>query len=260
MAKKSTLALPDGLMTSLMNADKRNGLPAGTMLSIMQQEVGGQTDKFLTDPSAYHYGLNAEGKRIAPQSGKVSTAFGPFGILESTGAKPGYGVTPLKDKSLEEQIRFASDYLAARSKSSGGLVTGLAGYGEGSKYAAQVVSRVPGAAPVAVPPIASAAAPITPVAEPIASAVVAPAPVVTAQASPWQATQEQMQTPPQSPVEMLAQYGLPVPANYPMLPIEQEQAPTTAPVQLAKAPSNTVANAMQQGWIDSFMVPTGRRA
>ena len=137
---KATKGLPADLLAQLSAADKKNGLPAGTMQSIMQQETGGNA-KYLDDPTAYHYGLNAEGKRIAGHTGKVSTAFGPFGILESTAAKPGYGVAPLKDKSLGEQIRFASDYLAARSKK-GGLESGLAGYGEGAKYAQQVMGRM----------------------------------------------------------------------------------------------------------------------
>lgn len=134
--------LSSDLAAQLEAADKKNGLPAGTMKAILQQETGGNA-KYLQDPTTYHYGLNAEGKRIAGHTGKVSTAFGPFGILESTAAKPGFGVAPLKDKSLGEQIRFASEYLAARSKK-GGLEAGLAGYGEGAKYSQQVAARMGG--------------------------------------------------------------------------------------------------------------------
>lgn len=121
------------------------------MASVMRQEVGGNPSKYLNNPETYHYPMNEKGKRIAPHTGKVSTAFGPFGILESTARDPGYGVSPLKGKDLQEQIRFASDYLAARSKDSGGLVAGLAGYGEGSKYASQVASRI--GAPVTPDPM-----------------------------------------------------------------------------------------------------------
>ena len=94
--------------------------------------------------------MNDKGQRIAGHTGKVSTAFGPFGILESTAKDPGFGVVPLRDKSLAEQIRFSSEYLAARSKK-GGLGAGLAGYGEGAKYGQQVAARIggKGAAPVA---------------------------------------------------------------------------------------------------------------
>jgi len=135
--------LTDHMQRLLAQADRHNKLPAGTMASIMQQEVGNNLNTYLNDPSTYHYAKNAKGQRVAGHTGKVSTAFGPFGILESTGAKPGYGVKPLANKSIEEQVRFASEYLAARSKD-GGLERGLAGYGEGARYANQVARRIPG--------------------------------------------------------------------------------------------------------------------
>jgi len=134
--------IPDNLVALLAQADKRNGFPTGTMQSIMQQETGGKA-AYLNDPAKYHYAQNAQGKRVAGHTGKTSTAFGPFGILESTGAKPGYGVAPLKNKSIEEQVRFASEYLAGRSKRAGSLEKGLAGYGEGTKYAKEVLARIP---------------------------------------------------------------------------------------------------------------------
>jgi len=133
------------LQVLLAAADARKGFPPGTMASVWKQETGGNS-KYIDDPSAYHYGLNAEGKRVAGHTGQVSTAFGPFGILESTGRDPGYGVKPLASKDLEEQIRFASDYLGARSAGPGGLRAGLAGYGEGQKYAQQVEARRDGEA------------------------------------------------------------------------------------------------------------------
>jgi hypothetical protein len=151
-------ALPEDIQAMLAEADKRNGFPSGTMAAIMQQEVGGQAGDYLADPGRYHYGLNESGRRIAPHTGKISTAFGPFGILESTAAKPGYGVAPLRDKSLPEQIRFASEYLAGRIKDAGSFEAGLAGYGEGAKYANSVAGRISGtpkAAPMAAP-VASA--------------------------------------------------------------------------------------------------------
>jgi hypothetical protein len=135
------------LDAKLAAAEQKNGLPAGTLRSIMKQETGGKTAEYLADPSKYHYGLDANGQRIAGHTGKISTAFGPFGILESTGKKPGYGVSPLKDKSLDEQIRFSAEYLSARSKSAGSLRDGLAGYGEGGAYANGVLSRIPDLTP-----------------------------------------------------------------------------------------------------------------
>lgn len=132
---------PDELVQLLIEADKRNGFPVGTMASVMRQEIGSNS-KYIQDPAAYHYPLGPDGRRVAKHTGKVSTAFGPFGILESTGADPGYGVKPLQDKSLGEQVRFASDYLAARAKQAGSLERGLAGYGEGQKYSQQVLGRL----------------------------------------------------------------------------------------------------------------------
>lgn len=142
---------PDELIQLLIEADKRNGFPVGTMASVMRQEIGGNS-KYIQDPAAYHYPLGPDGRRAAKHTGKVSTAFGPFGILESTGANPGYGVKPLQDKSLGEQVRFASDYLAARAKQAGSLEKGLAGYGEGAKYSQEVMGRLgaPGAPPQVV--------------------------------------------------------------------------------------------------------------
>lgn len=132
---------PDELVQLLIEADKRNGFPVGTMASVMRQEIGSNT-KYTQDPAAYHYPAGPDGRRVAKHTGKVSTAFGPFGILESTAADPGYGVRPLQDKSLAEQVRFASEYLAARAKQAGSLEQGLAGYGEGQKYSQQVLGRL----------------------------------------------------------------------------------------------------------------------
>ena len=132
---------PAKIQDLLAQADEQWGFPQGTMAAVLRQESGGQA-KYMDAPETYHYPLNNEGRRIAPHTGKVSTAFGPFGILESTAADPGYGVAPLKDKSLGEQVRFASEYLAARSRN-GGLSAGLAGYGEGPAYAKQVMGRIP---------------------------------------------------------------------------------------------------------------------
>ncbi len=136
------VGLSGDLEAKLSAAESSNGLPAGTLRAVIAQETGGRTAEFLNDPEKYHYGLNAQGRRIAGHTGKVSTAFGPFGILESTGAKPGYGVSPLKDKSMDEQIRFAAEYLAARSRSAGSLSAGLAGYGEGAGYSRSVMGRI----------------------------------------------------------------------------------------------------------------------
>lgn len=131
-------------------AEAANGLPSGTLGSIRQQETGGSS-KYIDDPSTYHYPLNSEGRRVAGHTGKVSTAFGPYGILESTGAQPGYGVQPLRSKALEDQVDFAASYLAGRSRQAGSLERGLAGYGEGDKYANQVLKRIQGTMTTSTP-------------------------------------------------------------------------------------------------------------
>lgn len=145
----------------LSQADKQHGFPPGTMASVVQQETGGK-QKYLQDPTAYHYDLNEKGQRIAGHTGKESTAFGPFGLLESTAKAPGYGVAPLQSKDLAEQVRFAGEYLAARAKKAGGLEQGLAGYGEGPKYAKQVLGRIG----VSYPPVPQKQVPVSPLAMP----------------------------------------------------------------------------------------------
>ena len=149
--------LPEAWSSQLTAREQAAGLPTGLLASIIQQETGGKAD-FLNDPAKYHYELNKDGKRIAGHTGKVSTAFGPFGILESTAKDPGFGVKPLQNKSIEEQARFASDYLAARIKAAGSVQGGLAGYGEGMKYADSVMSRLNQAATPAARQEAGAAA------------------------------------------------------------------------------------------------------
>lgn len=133
--------VPDNIMTTLQATDAKYGWPAGTMASILVQEVGGNINKYLADPTTYHYAQGKDGVRRTSK-GSVSTAFGPFGILDSTAKDPGYGVKPLKDKAnLEEQIRFAGDYLNARIKQAGSFEGGIASYGQGPEYAKKVLSR-----------------------------------------------------------------------------------------------------------------------
>jgi hypothetical protein len=175
---ESIAGLPDHIVTLLSSEDARHGYPPGTMASIMQQEVGGQLEKYLGDPTAYHYAPDKRGIRRT-QDGTVSNAFGPFGILDSTAREPGYGVAPLKDKaSLDDQIRFAGDYLAARIGQAKSFEDGIASYGQGPQYAQSVVRRIPGYEPspvnTASTQMANAeAAPPKPVATTVPAPVVA---------------------------------------------------------------------------------------
>ena len=109
------------------------------MQSIIVQEISGKGEYF-DNPAKYHYEPGTDGKR-------KTTAFGPYGILDSTAKDPGYGVAPLKDKNnLAEQTRFATEYLAARIKDAvakgGTMEDGIAGYGEGMPYAKAVMERL----------------------------------------------------------------------------------------------------------------------
>lgn len=133
-AGASGVGLPEDVRRMLEAEDRRVGLPVGTMASVVMQETSGKA-AYLNDPTKYHYEPDANGRR-------KSSAFGPFGILESTARKPGYGVDPLRDKSLAEQARFAADYLAARARAAGGLRNGLSGYGEGPAYGDSVMGRI----------------------------------------------------------------------------------------------------------------------
>lgn len=148
-SKPNSLGLPDKVVGALSAADAARGLPPGTMASVMKQEVGGLESKYLLDPTKYHYDVREDGKRGPKGKDTISTAFGPFGIVESTAKDPGYGVKPLTGKTFQEQLDFAADYLVARAKQAGSLAAGLAGYGEGAKYSKQVMNRT-GGEPVVV--------------------------------------------------------------------------------------------------------------
>lgn len=75
------------------SAEKKYGLPEGLLASIRQQETSGDVG-YLTNPTKPHYptGYTSDGTR--------SSAFGPYGLLQSTANDPGYGTKPLKDTSL----------------------------------------------------------------------------------------------------------------------------------------------------------------
>lgn len=121
---------------SIMEAEeKRTGLPAGMLASLVKQETGGQ-QRFIDNPADFHYKAGPNGEK------PKSTARGLGGILESTARDPGYGVSPLKDWSVPEQLRFMADYTKARIKQAGSIKGGLAGYGEGGKYSQQVLARM----------------------------------------------------------------------------------------------------------------------
>jgi hypothetical protein len=78
------------------------------------------------------------GGLIGVESGGNPNAISPKGavgltqIMPETAANPGYGVQPMANKSIDEQIRFGSDYLRQMIKENGGDVKkGLAAYNGG---------------------------------------------------------------------------------------------------------------------------------
>jgi hypothetical protein len=171
---KNQVVIPEHLRALWTQNEQRVNMPPGLIAAMNGQETAGSS-KYIDDPTAYHYPLNAEGRRIAAHTGQVSTAFGPYGILESTAAKPGYGVQPLQNKSLEEQTRFMADYAAARAKQAGGWEKGVAGYGEGDKYGREVFAKLNGgSAGSASPIVAQAQAPVVASAEPLGSGLKLP--------------------------------------------------------------------------------------
>ncbi|SUA63347.1 Uncharacterised protein [Oligella urethralis] len=103
--------------------EKRLGLPANS-LAVIRDIESSSGEKYLTNPAAYHYGL-VNGKRS-------STASGLYGILDSTGRKPGWGIKPVDKTSLRDNVRFAGEYFKARIKHAGSLEGGLRGYGDGT--------------------------------------------------------------------------------------------------------------------------------
>jgi len=179
--------------------DKRNGLRKGTLRAIGDQESG-----FRYDPGVPHYptGFTVDGVQ--------SSAQGPWGILGSTGDRPGFGVSPLSvldsdtpAQKFTKNAEFAGAYAKAR---------GIAAYGEGNKYAEQVNSRIDKgwgttpvtqlaqavnapapvmAAPVEIPqaaPMVAAAEPVVPYMEDPAlmdRQVMSAAPAQQVAANPW---------------------------------------------------------------------------
>lgn len=86
----------------------------------------------------YQLGDNVLRALIKQESGGNPNAVSPKGargltqIMPATAKNPGYGVTPLRDNSQQEQIRFTRDYMSALLKVNGGdLNKALAAYNAG---------------------------------------------------------------------------------------------------------------------------------
>lgn len=127
-------------LAELDRLDQQHGFPAGTMRGLAKTESGGKAGTKL----GYHYPEGPDGKRRT-KNGTISSASGIFGVLDSTGAKPGWGVKPLAGpahtQTPQEQARFAAEKLAADVKRKGGFEAGLGAYGEGAGYARKVLKN-----------------------------------------------------------------------------------------------------------------------
>lgn len=187
--------------TLMAAEEKRTGLAPGTLASLVQQETGGQ-QRFIDNPGDFHYKVGPKGEK------PKSTARGLGGILEATARDPGYGVTPLKDWSAPEQLRFIADYAQARIKQAGSVAGGLAGYGEGGKYAQQVTARMGKGAPVPVAPVVPApAAPVLHGGVPVVTEAPQMVQAPVAQDNPWGEFQQAL---PSQPVQVAdLNYGVP---------------------------------------------------
>jgi hypothetical protein len=86
----------------------------------------------------YQIGNNVLSALIKQESGGNPNAVSPKGargltqIMPATAKNPGYGVTPLRNNSQEEQLRFTRDYMGALLEKNGGdLNKALAAYNAG---------------------------------------------------------------------------------------------------------------------------------
>lgn len=75
--------------------------------------------------------FGANGKILEGPPTKYGTAKGKNQVIDSTNAKPGYGVRPAQNNSVEERARVGYDYIEALAKHYGDDLKGLAAYNYG---------------------------------------------------------------------------------------------------------------------------------
>jgi soluble lytic murein transglycosylase-like protein len=83
---------------------ERTGLPVDLLGRVFMTESGGRPDI------------------VSGQTVSTAGAEGPMQVMPGTQRDPGFGVTPAKDGTAEENFRVGSDYLAAMVKKYGGNV------------------------------------------------------------------------------------------------------------------------------------------
>ena len=107
---------PDATKAAAVYYAKRNGLDPEQVLRQIKAES------------------NFDHSAVSPKG-----AAGLMQIMPATGRQPGYGITPLRDNSPEENLRFGTEYMAAMVKHNGGdLAKGLAAYNAGPGKVRQV--------------------------------------------------------------------------------------------------------------------------
>ncbi len=91
----------------------RTGLPADLLGQVFMTESGGRPDV------------------VSGQTVSLAGAQGPMQVMPGTQRNPGFGVTPAKDSSPEENFRVGADYLAAMVKRYGDTKLALMAYNWG---------------------------------------------------------------------------------------------------------------------------------
>lgn len=96
---------------------------------------------------AAQIGQESGGQHIDPKTGRLlessAGARGVTQVMPKTGVDPGYGVTPLRNNSRAEYIRFRRDYMKAMSKEFGGnVVLALTAYNWGPGNVQDHIAKV----------------------------------------------------------------------------------------------------------------------
>lgn len=90
-------------------------------------------------------GVESTGQHLDASGGLLTSSAGAQGIsqvMPATGASPGYGVTPIQNKSPQEYLRFGSDYLKAMLNNFGGdYEKATAAYNAGPKAVENAVAK-----------------------------------------------------------------------------------------------------------------------
>lgn len=113
----------------------------------VRQVAGGALEGSVDFDNVFERLIQAESRgRHRDRSGRLTTspvgAQGITQVMPKTGRAPGYGVTPLRDDSEEEFIRFGRDYLTAMyNEFDGDIEKAVAAYNAGPGNVKKAVSK-----------------------------------------------------------------------------------------------------------------------